>query len=70
MKLSRADANAPAASLLAALAAGGALLCAGACAKTERSLREPPPAAARIDTITLSQLQPGPKLPVRQIKNP
>jgi cytochrome c oxidase cbb3-type subunit 3 len=59
----------PAAFRLVPLAAT-LLVAAGACQKTERTLREPPPAAARIDTVSLSDLQPGPKLPPVEVKNP
>ena len=55
---------------LAALVAAVLAASTAACRKTERSLREPPPAAARIDTVSLSPLQPGPKLPAVRVKNP
>jgi cytochrome c oxidase cbb3-type subunit 3 len=51
---------------LASVALGLVLL---SCAREERGFRVQPPAAARINSKTLSDLQPGTRLPVAEVKN-
>lgn len=52
-------------SLMAVCVAAGVF----SCKREERGLRVSPPSAQTINTITMSQLQPGPKMPVAEVKN-
>jgi cytochrome c oxidase cbb3-type subunit 3 len=40
------------------------------CEREDRRYREPPPAASRVNSITMSALQPGATIPARGTRNP
>jgi cytochrome c oxidase cbb3-type subunit III len=46
------------------------LLSSFGCEREDRRYREPPPAASRVNSITMSSLQPGSQIPPRGTKNP
>jgi cytochrome c oxidase cbb3-type subunit 3 len=48
----------------------GFLVAGGACRREERRLQEPPAEGARLDSIRMSELQPGPKLPAPETATP
>jgi cytochrome c oxidase cbb3-type subunit III len=54
---------------LCALGAIALVLAFASCKREERGFRVSPPAARTIDSITLSELQPGSKPPAVQVKN-